>query len=62
MTHKSITGKSYPITGVVGDQQAATIGQCCFKKGFSEKHLWNREHFVLMNTGRLKKYIQKIDY
>ena len=24
-THKSITGKSYPITGVVGDQQAATI-------------------------------------
>ena len=32
-THQSITGKSYPITGVVGDQQAATIGQCCFKKG-----------------------------
>jgi len=29
-THKSITGKSYPITGVVGDQQAAAIGQCCF--------------------------------
>ena len=32
-TDKSITGKSYPITGVVGDQQAATIGQCCFEKG-----------------------------
>ena len=25
MTHRSITIKSYPITGVVGDQQAATI-------------------------------------
>ena len=33
VTHKSITGQSYPITAVVGDQQAATIGQCCFKKG-----------------------------
>ena len=32
-SHTSITGKSYPITGIVGDQQAAAIGQCCFKKG-----------------------------
>ena len=27
LTDKSIIGKSYPINGVVGDQQAATIGQ-----------------------------------
>ena len=32
-THKAVTGKSYQISSVVGDQQAATIGQCCFKKG-----------------------------
>ena len=33
VTHRSITQKTYPITGIVGDQQAAAIGQCCFKKG-----------------------------
>ena len=49
-THKSITGKSYPITGVVGDQQAATIGQCCFEKG-SVKSTYGTGAFVLMNTG-----------
>ena len=32
-THASITGKSIPINGVVGDQQSATIGQCCFEPG-----------------------------
>ena len=52
-THKSITGKSYPITGVVGDQQAATIGQCCFEKG-SVKSTYGTGAFVLMNTGYKK--------
>ena len=55
MTHRSITGKSYPITGVVGDQQAATIGQCCFKKG-SVKSTYGTGAFVLMNTGSKKIY------
>ena len=55
MTHKSITGKSYPITGVVGDQQAATIGQCCFQKG-SVKGTYGTGAFVLMNTGYKKIY------
>jgi len=54
-THKSITGKSYPITGVVGDQQAATIGQCCFEKG-SVKGTYGTGAFVLMNTGYKKIY------
>ena len=54
-THKSITGKSYPITGVVGDQQAATIGQCCFGKG-SAKSTYGTGAFVLMNTGSKKIY------
>jgi len=54
-THKSITEKSYPITGVVGDQQAATIGQCCFEKG-SVKSTYGTGAFVLMNTGQKKIY------
>ena len=54
-THKSITGKSYPITGVVGDQQAAAIGQCCFKKG-SVKSTYGTGAFVIMNTGNKKIY------
>ena len=49
-THRSVTGKSYPITGVVGDQQAATIGQCCFEKG-TAKSTYGTGAFVLMNTG-----------
>jgi len=54
-THRSITGQSYPITGVVGDQQAAAIGQCCFKKG-SVKSTYGTGAFVLMNTGSKKIY------
>ena len=56
-THASITGKSYQITGVVGDQQAATIGQCCFKKG-DVKSTYGTGAFVLMNTG-FKKIFSK---
>ncbi len=55
MTHRSITGKSYPITGVVGDQQAATIGQACFQKG-SIKSTYGTGAFILMNTGGKKIY------
>ena len=54
-THRSITGKSYPITGVVGDQQAAIIGQCCFEKG-SVKSTYGTGAFVIMNTGPKKIY------
>ena len=54
-TDKSITGKSYPINGVVGDQQAATIGQSCFEKG-SVKCTYGTGAFILMNTGSKKIY------
>ena len=54
-TDKSITGISYPINGVVGDQQAATIGQSCFEKG-SVKSTYGTGAFVLMNTGNKKIY------
>jgi glycerol kinase len=52
-TNKSIVGESIPITGVVGDQQAAIIGQCCFSKG-SVKSTYGTGAFVLMNTGSKK--------
>ena len=55
VTHRSITQKSYPITGIVGDQQAAAIGQCCFKKG-SVKSTFGTGAFILINTGSKKIY------
>jgi glycerol kinase len=54
-THPSITGKSIPINGVVGDQQAASIGQCCFEPG-SLKSTYGTGAFVLLNTGSKKIY------
>ena len=54
-THPSITGKSIPITGVVGDQQSATIGQCCFEPG-SLKSTYGTGAFILLNTGSKKIY------
>ena len=54
-TDKSITGKFYPINGVVGDQQAAAIGQSCFASG-SVKSTYGTGAFILMNTGNKKIY------
>jgi|TARA_B100001105_G_C22374988_1_gene436803 glycerol kinase len=54
-TDPSLTGKSYPITGMVGDQQSATIGQCCFEPG-SLKSTYGTGAFVLLNTGNKKIY------
>ena len=54
-TDPSLTGLSYPITGMVGDQQSATIGQCCFEPG-SLKSTYGTGAFVLLNTGRKKVY------
>ena len=52
-TKKSTIGDSISITGVVGDQQAATIGQCCFSVG-SIKSTYGTGAFILMNTGSKK--------
>ncbi len=54
-THPSITEKAIPITGVVGDQQSASIGQCCFDPG-SLKSTYGTGAFVLLNTGSKKIY------
>jgi glycerol kinase len=47
---KSLLGHSIPITGVAGDQQAALIGQACFKKGMV-KVTYGTGAFLLLNTG-----------
>ena len=39
-----------PIAGVLGDQQAATFGQCCFSPG-EAKNTYGTGNFLLMNTG-----------
>ena len=54
-THSSITGRPIPIRGVVGDQQSATIGQCCFEPG-SLKSTYGTGAFILLNTGSRKIY------
>ncbi len=49
-TDPKITGESFSVTGMVGDQQSATIGQCCFEPG-SLKSTYGTGAFVLLNTG-----------
>jgi len=43
-------GDSIPVGGMAGDQQSATIGQACFKKGQS-KSTYGTGCFLLMNIG-----------
>ncbi len=40
-----------PVTGVLGDQQAALLGQACFKEG-QAKCTYGTGAFLLMNTGK----------
>jgi glycerol kinase len=39
-----------PISGILGDQQAATFGQACFQVGMA-KNTYGTGNFVLLNTG-----------
>lgn len=39
-----------PISGILGDQQAATFGQACFTTGMA-KNTYGTGNFMLMNTG-----------
>ncbi len=41
-----------PISGDLGDQQAALFGQCCFKPG-EAKNTYGTGCFMLMNTGNI---------
>ena len=47
-TLKAIAG--VPITGILGDQQAALVGQACFRPG-EVKNTYGTGCFLLMNTG-----------
>lgn len=42
--------REVPITGILGDQQAATFGQAAFRQGES-KNTYGTGNFVLFNTG-----------
>ena len=50
-TPAGLFGAPLPITGMAGDQQAATVGQACFSPGMM-KSTYGTGCFALMNTGR----------
>ena len=50
---KKIIGEEIPINAVLGDQQAAAVGQACFNKG-SVKSTYGTGAFAIMNTGNTK--------
>ncbi|MBM3600554.1 MAG: glycerol kinase GlpK [Alphaproteobacteria bacterium] len=49
-TDARLLGRSLPIAGVAGDQQAATIGQTCLEPGMI-KSTYGTGCFALLNTG-----------
>lgn len=49
-TRADLFGAEIPILGVAGDQQAATIGQACFRPGMM-KSTYGTGCFALLNTG-----------
>jgi glycerol kinase len=53
MTRPDLFGRPIPITGVAGDQQAATVGQACFTPGMM-KSTYGTGCFALLNTGAEK--------
>ena len=52
-TDKKVIGMEIPISAVLGDQQAAAVGQACFEKG-SIKSTYGTGAFIIMNTGSKK--------
>ncbi len=52
-TDSSFFGHKIPITGVAGDQHAATIGQACFKPGMI-KATYGTGCFIMLNTGNTR--------
>ena len=47
---KSILGCEIPILAMIGDQQAALVGQACFKEGMA-KSTYGTGCFLMLNTG-----------
>lgn len=50
MTSSDLLGSSIPIRGIAGDQQAALVGQACFKPGMI-KSTYGTGCFIVLNTG-----------
>lgn len=50
-TRPDLFGARIPVSGVLGDQQAALFGQTCFTAG-EAKATWGTGAFLLMNTGQ----------
>jgi glycerol kinase len=50
VAERDLFGSRIRIYGVAGDQQAATIGQCCFRPGMM-KSTYGTGCFALLNTG-----------
>ena len=50
VTEKRLFGAAIPILGIAGDQQAAVVGQACFKPGMF-KSTYGTGCFALLNTG-----------
>jgi glycerol kinase len=50
-THEKIFGGKIKISGIAGDQQAATVGQACFNEGMV-KTTYGTGCFMLLNTGK----------
>jgi len=51
MIDKDFFGVEIPVTGILGDQQAALLGQACIEPGMS-KNTYGTGCFMLMNTGK----------
>ena len=51
-TEPALFGRALPIAGIAGDQQAALIGQACFRPG-TVKSTYGTGCFLLLNTGEV---------
>jgi glycerol kinase len=51
-TVPELFGSAIPVCGIAGDQQAATVGQACFKPGMV-KSTYGTGCFALLNTGEV---------
>lgn len=56
-TATGLLGTNIPITGILGDQQAALFGQSCFSVG-TAKNTYGTGCFMLFNTGAQIQYSQ----
>lgn len=50
LSEPDLFGQSLPIAAMIGDQQAATVGQACFEPGMV-KSTYGTGCFVMLNTG-----------